>query len=460
MSNKQDEKRSKISAFVDKWVSKGIRIWKYVSDGVWNDTRQSWKIDTIKTVNLSVRSFMDRDLQYRASALTYNTLLAIVPALAMLFAIGRGFGFQNLLQSQLKSLLPSQQHALETALTFVDGYLSEASQGLFVGVGLVVLLWTLISLMSNIEDSLNLIWGVTRSRTFGRKIIDYTAIMFLLPILMVCSSGLSLFMSTTVVEQLNFKFVTPAIKWVLDLAPFILVWLAFIGMYLLFPNTKVKLKNAVISGIFAGTAFQILQYLFVSGQLYVSKYNAIYGSFAFLPLLLVWLQLTWTITLAGAVLCYSSQNIFQFSFTNDINTMSLDYRRKVAVAILAVIIKRFENQKSPLTATDFAAIYHMPSRLVSTLIHEMTEAGLISVVITGNDTDEHSYQPAIDINMISLGYVLNKLNSYGSHNFIPDFDEKFKGIIPIYDKMIQGAVEKGSDVLIKDLPLNLSNQPE
>ena len=140
--------------------------------------------------------------------------------------------------------------------------------------------------------------------------------------------------------------------------------------------------------------------------------------------------------------------------------MSLDYRRKVAVAILAVIIKRFENQKSPLTATDFAAIYHMPSRLVSTLIHEMTEAGLISVVITGNDTDEHSYQPAIDINMISLGYVLNKLNSYGSHNFIPDFDEKFKGIIPIYDKMIQGAVEKGSDVLIKDLPLNLSNQPE
>lgn len=455
MGENQHDKESKINAFIQKWTHKGIDYWNYVSTGVWNDTRQTWKVNSIKTINLSIRSFLDSDLQYRASALTYNTLLAIVPALAMLFAIGRGFGFQNLLQSQLTNLLPSQKHALETALSFVDGYLSEASQGLFVGVGLVVLLWTLISLMSNIEDSLNLIWGVTRSRTFGRKIIDYTAIMFLLPILMICSSGLSVFMSTTLVEQLHFKFFTPAIKWMLDLAPFVLVWIAFIGMYLLFPNTKVKLKNAVISGIFAGTAFQILQYLFVSGQLYVSKYNAIYGSFAFLPLLLVWLQLTWTITLAGAVLCYSSQNIFQFSFTNDINSMSLNYRRKVAVAIMTVIVRRFEARMSPLTATDFAALYHMPSRLVGTLIHEMTQAGLLSVVITGNDNEEHSYQPAIDINALTLGFVLDSLNSFGSHNFIPGFEDDFKKMIPVYDNIIQKAIESGNDILIKDIPVDI-----
>lgn len=457
MRENKPKKPSKISIFVDKWTKKSLDVWKYASEGVWSDTRQTWKVNAVKTINLSVRSFLDSDLQYRASALTYNTLLAIVPALAMLFAIGRGFGFQNLLQSQLTNLLPSQTHALETALGFVDSYLAEASQGLFVGVGLVVLLWTLISLMSNIEDSLNLIWGVTRSRTFGRKIIDYTAIMFLLPILMICSSGLSVFMSTTMVDQFHFRFFTPAIKIMLDIAPFILVWLSFIGMYLLFPNTKVKLKNAVMSGIFAGTAFQVLQYLFVSGQLYVSKYNAIYGSFAFLPLLLVWLQLTWTITLAGAVLCYSSQNIFQFSFTNDISSMSLNYRRKVAVAIITVIVKRFEAQMTPLTSTDFAAIYHMPSRLVSTLINEMTEAGLLSTVITGNDTEEHSYQPAMDINMITLGYVLNKLNAFGSHSFIPGFDADFKGLIPLYDEMIQKAIDSGDKTLIKDIPLDISD---
>ncbi len=457
MRENKPKKPSKISIFVDKWTKKSLDFWKYASEGVWSDTRQTWKVNAVKTINLSVRSFLDSDLQYRASALTYNTLLAIVPALAMLFAIGRGFGFQNLLQSQLTNLLPSQTHALETALGFVDSYLAEASQGLFVGVGLVVLLWTLISLMSNIEDSLNLIWGVTRSRTFGRKIIDYTAIMFLLPILMICSSGLSVFMSTTMVDQFHFRFFTPAIRIMLDIAPFILVWLSFIGMYLLFPNTKVKLKNAVMSGIFAGTAFQVLQYLFVSGQLYVSKYNAIYGSFAFLPLLLVWLQLTWTITLAGAVLCYSSQNIFQFSFTNDISSMSLNYRRKVAVAIITVIVKRFEAQMTPLTSTDFAAIYHMPSRLVTTLINEMTEAGLLSTVITGDDTEEHSYQPALDINMITLGYVLNKLNAFGSHSFIPGFDAYFKGLIPLYDEMIQKAIDSGDKTLIKDIPLDISD---
>ena len=146
--------------------------------------------------------------------------------------------------------------------------------------------------------------------------------MFLLPILMICSSGISVMASYALVDNPRLHFITPALKVALDVAPFVLTWMSFTGMYLAFPNTKVKFKNAFLSGIFAGTAFQILQYLFLSGQIYVSKYNAIYGSFAFLPLLLIWLQLVWTITLAGAVLCYSSQNIFQFNFSNDISTIS------------------------------------------------------------------------------------------------------------------------------------------
>ncbi len=262
-------------------------FFRYASDGVWSDTRRNWKVNTIKTLNLTVRSFLNTDLQNRASALTYNTLLAIVPALALLFAIGRGFGFENLLQTQLFQVLPSQKHALETGIDFVNSYLSQASQGVFVGVGIVVLLWTMISLMSNIEDTFNTVWGVTRDRSFGRKIIDYTAILFLLPILMICSSGISVMMSYTLVDNPRLHFISPAVKIVLDVAPFVLTWMSFTGMYLAFPNTKVRFKNAFLSGVFAGTAFQILQYLFLSGQIYVSKYNAIYGSFAFLPLLLI-----------------------------------------------------------------------------------------------------------------------------------------------------------------------------
>lgn len=431
------------------------RVWKYCATGVWSDTRRTWQINAIKTLNLSVRSFLNTDLQIRAAALTFYTLLAIVPALAMLFAIGRGFGFQSLMHSQLMQWFPSQRQAIDTAMRFVESYLDQASQGVFVGVGLVVLLWTMISLMSNIEETFNRVWGVATDRTFGRKIVDYTAIMFLLPVLMVCSSGISIFVSTTMIDNPHMRIFSPAAKIALDVAPFLLTWTAFTGMYLLFPNTKVKFKNALISGIMAGTAFQILQYLFMSGQIYVSKYNAIYGSFAFVPLFLVWLQLVWTITLAGTVLCYSSQNIFQFNFSNDISSISLNYRRKIAVVLMTVIVRRFAAQMTPLNATDFAAQYHLPSRLVTDLLHEMVRARLLSVVVSGTDHGTSAYQPAMDTSEITLGMVLNSLNSQGSDCFIPGFSEQFAPVLKQVEHFITLAIDEADSVRLADLDVKL-----
>lgn len=275
-------------------------------------------------------------------------LLAIVPALALLFAIGRGFGFQNILTTQLFGYFPSQQKALEAAFRFVDAYLAQASEGIFVGVGILFLLWTLISLVSSVEDAFNKIWGVKYGRSLWRKITDYTAIFLILPVLMICSSGLSIFMSTTLQEAVPLKFMSPAISVILDCATIVLTWLFFTGVYMLIPNTTVKFKNALMSGILAGVAFQVLQWLFVTGQLYVSKYNAIYGGFAFLPLLLIWMQLVWVICLSGAVLCYSSQNIFRFSFTSEVTDISALYRRKITLAIMAVVAKRFKMGLQPL----------------------------------------------------------------------------------------------------------------
>ena len=159
---------------------------QYCMHGVWNDTRSRWSVKAVKIINLSVRAFMDRDMQMRSCALTYNTVLAVVPALAMLFAIARGFGFQNLLQSELFKYFPAQRQALETALDYVENYLAQASQGVFIGIGLIFLLWTLISLMSNVEDTFNHVWGVETKRSLQRKFTDYTALFLLLPVLMVC----------------------------------------------------------------------------------------------------------------------------------------------------------------------------------------------------------------------------------------------------------------------------------
>ncbi len=427
------------------------RVWEYCSRGVWADTRSDWRIGLIKTLNLSVSSFLNADLQSRAAALTYRTLLAIVPALAMVFAICRGFGFHNLLQSQIFSHFPSQRGAFEQAFSFVDSYLAHASEGVFVGIGIVFLLWTLISLVGSVEESFNVVWGVKKGRSLWRKVTDYTAIFLILPVLMICSSGLSIFMSSTLQNAITFEFLSPVYPVLLDVAKYVLTWLFFAGVYMLVPNTKVKFKNAFVSGVISGTAFLILQWLFVSGQMYVSKYNAIYGSFSFLPLLLIWLQFVWVICLSGAVICYSSQNIFRFSFSSEIKNISVDYRRKVTVAIMAIIVKRFVNRRSPMKVTDFVRDYDMPTRLVGDIVEELIDAKFLSRVVDENNEGELAVQPAMDVNGLTVGHLLKTLDEHGASRFIPFFDNRFASVSKIVDEVSKKMIDGTNDMPITDI---------
>lgn len=418
----------------DRIIARAADLWAYCSSGVWTDTRRNFKVNVVKTINLTIRSFLDVDLQSTACALTYRLLLAIVPIFALIFAIGRGFGFQNILTTQLFSYFPAQRQALETAFRFVDSYLSQTSEGIFVGIGLLFLFWTLISLTSSVEDAFNRIWGVKSGRSWFRKITDYTAIFLILPVLMVCSSGLTVFMSSTLQEAIPFKFMTPVVGLLFDFASVAFTWLFFTGVYMLLPNTKVRFPHALMSGILAGMAYQILQWLFVSGQLYVTKYNAIYGGFAFLPLLLIWLQLVWVITLAGAVLCYSAQNIMTYSFSSDVRNISARYRRCVVVAVMAVIAQRFRRNLPPLCQADLEASFGFPNRLLSDTITELEEIGMLCRTSAGGG-DRHDFnsgsapiQPARDINGLTIGTVLDALDTHGSNKFVPGFTRHFSKI--------------------------------
>ena len=405
-----------------------VSTWHYLSTGVWRDTRDTFVVRLLKTLNLSARSLMSTDLQSLACALTYRIILAVVPALALIFAIGRGFGFQNLIQSELLNYFPAQRQAIETALGFVDSYLAQSSEGLFVGVGLVILLWTLISLVGAMESAFNGIWSVKHGRTYWRKITDYTAMFLILPILIVCASSLNALLSTSVNTLL------PALSTVgrvlLDVASVVLTWLFFTALYILVPNVKVKFTNALIAGIMAGVAYQALQVLFVSGQIYVSKYNAIYGGFAFLPLFLIWLQLVCLTTLAGAVVCYSSQSISLYAFTTDVNNISVDYRRKVGVALMAVLAQRYQRGLPPLTLNDLEHSFSIPMRLLSSLISDLEDAHLINRVLpqVENSVEIVAFQPARDVSCLSVGDVLTTLDSLGASDFVPDFAENFAEI--------------------------------
>lgn len=434
-----------------------LLVWNYCRRGVWSDTRSNVIISIIKTLNLSVNSFLDAGLQSRAAALTYRTLLAIIPVLALIFAIARGFGFHKLLQYQIFSYFPEQKETLDTIFGFVQSYLAQTSEGLFVGIGIVFLLWTLISLISNIEASFNIVWGIKKGRRLWRKLTDYTAVILILPIILICASGLQIFLSNTMQEALTFEFLSPIYPILLKVATYVLTWLFFAGMYMLIPNTKVRFKNAFVAGVVSGTAFRIVQWLFLSGQLYVSKYNAIYGSFSLIPLLLMWLYFVWVITLSGAVLCYSSQNIFKFSFFNDIKEISPNYRRKIAIATMTLIAKQFEQQRPPLTLTDLSVKYDMPIRLVTDIVNEYVDAGLISRVVINGPDDVYGLQPAIDVQKLTLSYLIQTMDCNGTSEFVTEFDERFPVIFEIDDKMMADIFDDVKDIKLIDIDIKLED---
>lgn len=428
----------------------GIRLWWYWTGGVWNETRSNWYVNLAKTVNLSVRSILDTNLQQKAAALTFNTMLALVPTLAMIFAIGRGFGFQNLIESEIFNFVPVQREELSNVFTFVDSYLAQSSEGIFVGVGILFLLWTLISLLSNVEDAFNHIWGINKKRNFYRKVTDYIAIFFIIPILIVCTNGIKLFVLTMSSDT----FLSPVVEALLDIAPTVLTWLSFTLTFMLIPYTKVKLKYALISGFLCAIVFQLLQWLMVSGQIYVSKYNAIYGSFAFLPLLLIWIYLSWQVCLAGVVLTYSSQNIFRFNFRDNINEISQRYMTDVTIVILAIVAKRFCQQRPPYTKLDITEKYDIPIRLVGAVVDHLVDVKLLSSVI-GKDDREVAYQPAFDLEHLTLRSAKERLRNWGKSGFIPSLQIKFEPTMRIIHKSYETTAD---DILIKNLPLNFNEK--
>ncbi len=447
------EPENKKKSFFADVADNGAEWWNYATVGVWRDTRRNWKVNTVKTLTLSVRSFFNVGLQTQACAMTYRTLLAIVPALALIFAIGRGFGLQHVLQNELFRMFPAQQQAIGYALGFVDSYLSTSSEGIFVGVGIVFLLWTLISLFGSIEETFNIIWGVKQGRSFVRKVTDYTAMLLILPIVLICAGGLSILLSSTLQSLFDWSFLSPVISLVLEGTSWLLTWLFFGLLYLLMPNTKVKFVNAFVAGIFAGTGFLVLQWLFVSGQLYVAKYNAIYGSFSFLPLMLLWMQLTWVITFAGGVICYSSQNIFLYSFDDAIRNMSSNYYARLTIAIGAVVVQRFVAGRGATLAMDMVKRYNLPPRLVSMICDKLVAAGIFSVVEVDAKRDIKGYQPALDPAMITVAEVFDRLDATGSGDFIPGFNENFPGVAETYGKMLSRQQELTGNILLSKLDI-------
>ncbi len=433
--------------------SKIKKIQRFLTEGIWRITedevtpirRQFYSC--VKVVMLSANQFLNDRIPVRASALTYSTLLSIIPILALLFAIARGFGFNELVETQLRTGVVSQQSGL--IISWINSYLEHAQSGVFIGVGLIMLLWTILMLTDNIERSFNVIWQVKHPRTVFRKITDYFSMILLLPLLIVISSGLTIFMTTYVKDMENFVLLAPVLKFLVRLIPYVLTWLMFTGLYIFMPNTRVHFKHAWFPGLLAGSAFQAFQYFYVNSQIWVSNYNAIYGSFAAIPMFLLWTQVSWTICLFGAQMCYISQNLESFNFDKETKNISRRYHDFFCTIILSAICKRFEKGQTPYAAEEISKENRIPIRLTRNILYQLQDMGLIYET----PEDEKGlirFLPGMDIHQLSVGVLLNKLDSYGAENF----KINHKQYSAFWNALITAREEytaQNNQVLLKDL---------
>ena len=299
---------------------------KFITEDIWRTIPQDLsdkerrRNTILKVIVLAVKRYQADHLQRSASALTYSTFLSLIPLLAVLLAIAKGFGFSNIIESQLVQSFPVQKEVLIAIFTFIDSYMQHTRDGIFLGLGLILLFYTVYNLISNIENTFNAIWQVSKGRSFFRRITDYFSACLIIPLFLVCSAGISIWIATALDTIKEYQLIAPVFQVIIAVSPLIISIFVFTALYMFMPNTNVQFKPAFFAGIFAAIGFNLFQYLYINGQIWVSKYNAIYGSFAALPLLLLWMQLSWVICLIGTEIAYAGQNVQNFEFESDVTT--------------------------------------------------------------------------------------------------------------------------------------------
>lgn len=405
------KKEGKLKAFIE-------RLTVFVTKDIWSfDLYQKGPLrravaNTVKVVVIAIRTFIDDKVMTRAAALTYSTLFAIVPILALIFAIARGFGFENIVVSLFENGLIGENFK-DTLMNFINQYLQYASSGYFVGIGLLFLLFSVYSLADGIEANLNSIWHVKKARGMGRKITDYFSLLLLIPIGIICLCGVSALTSKILSQMQGFQLLGGFAKFLIkDAMPYLIAGLILTGFYMFMPNTKVKFKYAIIPGIIAGLLFQALQNLYFNGQFELSSYNAIYGGFAALPLFLLWLNISWAIILFGCQLAYVSQNNDNFNYFKEPEKISRRHEDFYSLMVMSLICKRFNKGLPAMKMKEIVNKLQIPHRYVISSLDTLTDAGLLETVMQG-DEREPAYVPSTDTQSLTVVNILSAINSYG-----------------------------------------------
>jgi len=390
----------------------------------------------LRTIYLSVAGFQKDECMLRASAMTFYTLLSIVPVIAMAFGIAKGFGFQKHLETRLLEQFPGQEEVFTRIFQFANALLETTRGGLLAGIGVAVLLWTVIKLLGNIEDAFNHIWKVKRPRNIWRKFTDYLSIMLIAPFLFILSGSLNVVVTTqikTILEKLHLLgSVGPFILFLLQFLPYLIFWVLFTLLYILMPNRRVSLPAALAGGVLGGTLYQVTQWVYVHFQVGVAKYNAIYGSFAALPLFLVWLQLSWMIVLWGAEMSRALEEGRRgLGLDRPERDASFRLRSLLSLRITALVVQAFQRGAPAPTGEDLAKDLELPENLTSGLLEDLVDGGIL-VRVEKENGDERAYHPAGNVAALTVQAVMEAVAQSGVDDLPGMGDPSWK---PAADRM-------------------------
>lgn len=451
---------------------------KFIRRDVWlldNDTVHGpylWLINTLKTIALVVRFFINNRMMERASALTYYTLLALIPILAVLLALSRGFGIQKQIEDSLINAFPGQQEALSTGFEIANKYLEfSQNQSVILGVGICLLLWVVINLLNNIESTFNLIWHVKKDRSWAQKIPYYITIILTMPIALSIMSGSQIYLQTIVLSAAFDPLTSHTLLSVIQWASYIVYPIFFTIVFKVIPNTSVEFSKALLAGIVAGLAFLIFQQLYINGQIWVAKYNAIYGSLAALPLLLLWVQMSWLIALFGVQLSFASQNTSYYNFENDIQNISPAYFHFLCVITASVIYVRHRLNldinnpetygKYPrVTTAQLNKMLHLPAQLLSEVLASLQQIKVISPKPDEDNKDRTVWMTEQDHETFTIGHLVKRLNDEGSHEFKFHYERIFQDEWQTLEEMEQSAFSIGSQKLLSHANIDVSKLQE
>lgn len=436
------------------------RIRRFTQEEIWRPREEQKRgaygflIRQIRIIILAFKGFLEDRVSMRASALTFYTLLSVVPIVAMAFGVAKGFGFDNKMEQIIIDNFKGQEEVLNWIIDMSYNVLEDVEGGLLAGIGLAILLWSVMQVLNNIESSFNAIWQVKKPRSFFRKFSDYLSIMLIGPFLIILSSSAMVYISTrlaSVTEGVQmFSVISPFVQSAVKMVPYALIWLLFTLVYIIMPNTKVKFKYALVAGILAGTVFQLTQWAYIHFQVGVSKYSTLYGTFAALPLFLAWLQISWLIVLLGAEISFAYQNVDNYEFEAESLHISNHNKRILSLLVCLHIVRGFEKGDPPKTSAELSQDLGIPVRLMREILYSLTEARILNETLR-ESPKEKGYQPAIDISRMSVQFVNERLDSIGSDQFIVKESRDFEKLSELYNSLFETLHHAPQNKLLKEI---------